>query len=121
MSFLDDKTRVNPRPQPAPAAPPIIGTLKIIRCPDAVQVGRTFPLRGDETTIGRTSDNVIALNDPDVSSHHARIITREALHHLLDTNSTNGTHVNGSRIVEVKLTKGDVILLGSTALSYESA
>ena len=121
MSFLDDKTRVNPRPQPAPAAPPVIGTLRVTRCPDAVQVGRTFPLRGDETTIGRTSDNVIALNDPDVSSHHARIITREAVHYLLDTQSTNGTRVNGTAITEVRLTKGDTLLLGSTALVYESA
>lgn len=121
MSFPEDKTRVASRPQPAPDALPVLGTLRITRCPDGTQVGRVWPIRAGETTIGRLTDNAIPLNDQDVSGHHARILIREAEAHLLDTNSTNGSHVNGSRIVEVKLKKGDVLLLGSTALVYEPA
>ncbi len=115
---LDDKTRVRNRPAPAPTAPPILGQLKVTRCPDVTQVGRVWPLRGETTMVGRDPDNFIALNDPDVSRHHARIDVRAAQHTIIDLEATNGTMVNGQKVKESPLRIGDTILLGSTALVY---
>jgi hypothetical protein len=115
---LDDKTRVRTRPQPAPNAPPVLGLLRVTRCPDVTQVGRVWPVRGEATLIGRDPDNHISINDADVSRHHARIDAREALLTLTDTDSTNGTIVNGQKVKESPLRVGDTILVGSTALVF---
>ena len=115
---LDNKTRIRDRPSPAPHAPPILGQLKVTRCPDVTQVGRVWPLRGETTMLGRDPDNLVALNDPDVSRHHARIDVREAQHIIVDLESTNGLVVNGQKVKESPLRIGDTILLGSTALVY---
>lgn len=116
---FDDRTRVNSRPQPVAPAPPVLAHLQITRGPDASQVGRILPLRGEQVTIGRDSDNDVPLNDPDVSRHHARIVFREAQATLIDTQSTNGTVVNGTKITEAPLRVGDMILVGSTILTFK--
>ena len=113
---LDDKTRVRTRPSPSPNAPPVLGLLGITRCPDVAQVGRVWPIRGEATLIGRDPDNHVALNDPDVSRHHARITVQGTLLTLIDCDSTNGTLINGQKVKESPLRVGDTILIGSTAL-----
>lgn len=40
---------------------------------------------------------------------------------LLDTDSTNGTMINGARVTESALRVGDLVLMGSTLLRYEAA
>jgi pSer/pThr/pTyr-binding forkhead associated (FHA) protein len=119
MGHITNRTPLLPARPPRAAAEPIIATLRIARCPDAVQEGRTFPLRAGEVTIGRDRANLVVLDDPGVSGLHARIVSRDGAHFLVDTRSTNGTYLNGVRVMEVKLEVGDVLLLGSTALSYE--
>ena len=93
--------------------------LRIVKAPHPQQLGRAFPLVGGEATIGRDSANTIALNDPDCSRTHARIVTTGTSHLLVDMDSTNGTEVNGVRIAEAILRRGDKVLLGSTVLAYE--
>jgi pSer/pThr/pTyr-binding forkhead associated (FHA) protein len=119
MVHITNKMPVVPGGQPAAGAGPIVGTLRIARCPDTVQVGRTFPLRGGETTIGRDRGNLVVLDDAGVSGLHARIVMRAGEPFLIDAQSTNGTFLNGTRILEVKLARGDTLLLGATALQYE--
>jgi pSer/pThr/pTyr-binding forkhead associated (FHA) protein len=117
---LTDSTRVR-RPSIVPDAPAIKARLTIARSPDPAQVGRVYPIRKDDVTVGRDSTNVVALNDPDVSRHHAQIVARDGAHLVVDLNSTNGTHVNGKRVKEAPLRKGDTLLIGSTVLTYELA
>jgi hypothetical protein len=122
LPMLDDRTRemvVTPPPAPPTAVPEALGLLTIIDSPDPCQIGRTFPLRGDEVHVGRDSANTIALNDPDVSRQHALLIIGAAGHRILDLNSTNGTQVNGGRISETRLKPGDLITVGSTSFTYE--
>jgi len=119
MGLITRRIRLDPGHQPAAAAAPVVGTLRITHCPDAAQAGRTFPLRGGETTIGRDRGNLIVLDDPGVSGRHARIVLRGTEHRLVDLQSTNGSHLNGIRILEVGLRPGDSILIGSTVLRYE--
>lgn len=71
---------------------------------------RNWALSGAQTTIGRWTDNDIVLPDRRVSRTHARIERRGNEFVLIDLNSTNGTFVNGKRLVEEHfLQNGDMI------------
>ena len=67
-------------------------------------------------TIGRSRRNEIVLPYKDVSGHHA-IISRQSDRVVIqDLQSSNGTFVNDTRIVQtVPLSVGDRIRLGSAA------
>lgn len=70
-------------------------------------------------TIGRKLDNDIRLEDTTVSSHHARIVQKEAGIFIEDCDSTNGTLVNGIPVQNRKLINGDVVVIGKYTLSFE--
>ena len=78
---------------------------------------RRIHVGGAPITIGRSGDNVLVLDDPAVSRHHARIQARGGALVLTDLGSTNGTRVNGSSIREVVLGDGDDIGIGDTVIS----
>jgi predicted component of type VI protein secretion system len=82
--------------------------------------GKTFDLIEERITVGRGIDNMIRLEDGTVSHHHATLILEGSDFTLRDLNSTNGTRVNGLRIVETKLHNGDAVRLGSVEMRYES-
>lgn len=82
--------------------------------------GKVYELTEERITIGRAMDNMIRLEDGTVSHHHAMLILDGPDYKLRDLNSTNGTRVNGMRIVETKLTHGDQLRLGSVEMRYES-
>jgi len=70
-------------------------------------------------TIGRKIDNDIRLEDTTVSSHHARIIQKDAGIYIEDCDSTNGTLVNGIPVQDRKLQSGDVVVVGKYTLNFE--
>ena len=70
--------------------------------------------------MGRAMDNMIRLEDGTVSHHHAMLVLNGSGYKLRDLNSTNGTRVNGMRIVETRLTHGDQVRLGSVEIRYEA-
>jgi len=70
-------------------------------------------------TIGRKLDNDIRLEDTTVSSHHARILQKEAGVFIEDCDSTNGTLVNGIPVQDRKLKDGDIVVIGKYTLSFE--
>ena len=84
---------------------------------------RTYPLPPGVTTFGRRADNTVVLSgDPYVSGSHAQVAATEGGFILTDTGSTNGTLLNGERLAvnaPVRLTPGDVVLIGGTALRFE--
>lgn len=73
-------------------------------------------LRNGELTLGRATDNDVALQHQTVSSHHAKIYTYLTASYIEDLDSTNGTFVNGKRIKKHVLKAGDVVRLGAYAL-----
>lgn len=82
------------------------------------RVGQVFELQ-DVVRIGRTEENDIVLEDAQVSRHHATISQKTAGYDLQDLNSSNGTFLNGNRIVEPQtLKEGDQIQIGSTTLVF---
>ncbi len=84
--------------------------------------GVTFPLEGDQLTIGRDSSNGVAINDAEVSRRHARLTFQGGKYVLEDLGSTNGSFVNGQRLAgPVVLKPGDVVSLGEQiVLMYDA-
>ena len=82
--------------------------------------GKTIDLIEERITVGRALDNLIRLDDGTVSHHHATFLIDGADYKLRDLNSTNGSRVNGLRIVETKLHNGDQVRMGSVECRYES-
>lgn len=68
--------------------------------------------------IGRRSGSDILLGDAGVSKEHATILTVGNDHIFEDLGSTNGSTVNGSRVVRHILQNGDVIGIDGYQLRY---
>jgi predicted component of type VI protein secretion system len=85
--------------------------------------GKVFELAKDVMTIGRDVSNDIVINDAEVSRNHARLTAQSGGYLLEDLASTNGTFVNGQRLIGPKLiSAGDVVGLGETVvLDYGQA
>jgi soluble lytic murein transglycosylase-like protein len=79
-------------------------------------------LRGTSSTsdrqiirIGRSKDCDVRFDtekEPAVSNHHSEIVFEDGAYYMIDTGSTNGTLVNGRRIVKQKLKAGDRVRFG---------
>ncbi len=82
------------------------------------RAGETFPLRGEQVTIGRHPDATIFLDDVTVSRNHA-IVKREGGEWVIvDEGSLNGTYVNRRRGERTVLSDGDEIQIGKYKLTY---
>ncbi|MBF0400674.1 MAG: FHA domain-containing protein [Magnetococcales bacterium] len=88
----------------------------IVKFRDVVR--KSIPLQKETTTIGRTPTNDIAIENLAVSRHHAEIIQQGKGFFLRDLTSSNGTFVNGVRVVEQPLRDGDTILIGKHILTF---
>ena len=83
--------------------------------------GQTFAIAQGSSTIGRSPDNTVVLNAPDVSRRHARLERSGSHLRIYDLNSTNGTRVNGEAVHISDLEPGDEIRIGGQALSVVSS
>lgn len=72
--------------------------------------------------IGRSTQNDVVINDPFVSGSHCQIIQDgQGSFVLIDTNSSNGTYVNGvQRHGEVRLNPSDIVKIGNTILPWQT-
>ncbi len=71
-------------------------------------------------TLGRTTDNDVQMDDDTVSAHHAKIVTVFTASHVEDLGSTNGTFVNGKRVIKHTLHSGDIITTGGYQIVFYS-
>jgi hypothetical protein len=72
--------------------------------------------------IGRSSGNDIVIDDGKVSRTHCQIIKDDnGNYRLIDTNSANGTYVNGvQRHGEIRLNQSDIVRIGNTTLPWQT-
>ena len=82
--------------------------------------GQTFDLTGPEITVGRLAGNAVQVEHPSVSGHHAILVLDSLDYVVKDLESTNGTRINGERIVQQKLRRNDILRLGNIELLYDS-
>lgn len=85
--------------------------------PERISIGTR-----DKITIGRLSENDIAVGHPAVSRFHARIEREQGRGYVIrDLDSANGTYVNGDRIAPGErrpLQPGDVVRAGAVKLIF---
>lgn len=79
---------------------------------------RPIPLGAAVLTLGRSPDNTVVLNHPQVSGHHARLERVSNAYRILDLGSTNHTYVGGRIVREQVLQVGDEIRIGPFKLTY---
>jgi predicted component of type VI protein secretion system len=82
--------------------------------------GLTCELKADKTTVGRLEDNAFQIPEPSVSSHHCELTRRATDLLVKDLNSTNGTFINGEKVVEAVLKPGQILRLGQVEMRLES-
>lgn len=93
-------------------------TVVVVGGPSA---GKVFPLHGGDVLIGRVREARIRIDEKAVSARHARIMSREGGHIIVDLGSTNGTFLNGRRLTghqPTELAPGDSIQIAETILAY---
>jgi pSer/pThr/pTyr-binding forkhead associated (FHA) protein len=70
-------------------------------------------------TIGRLPDNMLVIDNPAVSGHHARILLEDDHYVVEDLRSKNGTFVNEQDVVRARLQHGDVLQVGKHQLIFD--
>lgn len=73
-------------------------------------------------SVGRSHDNDISVQDPQVSDHHARIQLSGVSVTIVDLGSSNGTHVNGQLVpthVAWTVNPGDSVRMGNTTVNVQ--
>jgi pSer/pThr/pTyr-binding forkhead associated (FHA) protein len=84
--------------------------------------GMRYPLRAEETLIGRNPTTDVTLLDENISREHALILfdADAGTYTIEDLQSTNGTKVNGKGVRSQALAHGDEIQIGHTVFRFES-
>jgi hypothetical protein len=82
------------------------------------RTGETFPAEAEQTTIGRSPDCGIFLDDVTVSRKHAVLTNRNGTFTIEDLGSLNGTFVNRKRVENGELEDGDEVQIGKYRLTF---
>jgi hypothetical protein len=93
----------------------------VVQRSPSLDEGDEFPVNSAPVTLGRGGQNDLVLSgDEFASARHARIEARRDGVWVQDLESTNGTYVNGARVVGARrIAAGDVLRVGETDLIVE--
>ncbi len=96
------------------------GKTNVVTMPKASLVGKsapvkevTFKLKKSPMVLGRSKKDDIVIEEKTISSGHLTLVEREGDWYVEDNNSTNGTYLNGKKIVSsAKLERGCSLQVG---------
>jgi two-component system, NtrC family, response regulator HydG len=91
----------------------------VIEGPDTPQEFDLAPNTPSRILLGTSEVCALRLTDPTVSRRHAAFEMAGKRYRLTDLQSTNGTFVDGVRIVEAYVRGGEIVRCGSTAIRLE--
>ncbi|PQZ90243.1 hypothetical protein CQ018_14705 [Arthrobacter sp. MYb227] len=111
--------RLTPAAPPAPAAPPTPPQEPAKLLPVLDIAGQRYALNHANIVLGRSAEADIPIEDPGVSRKHLKIEQRGTTSWAVDLGSTNGSFVNGQRVVgEAELLDGSNIAMGQTRIVF---
>jgi pSer/pThr/pTyr-binding forkhead associated (FHA) protein len=84
------------------------------------RAGETFHPAGERTSIGRSPECEIFLDDVTVSRRHAVLVEKDGTFLIQDEGSLNGTFVNRRRIESAEIEDGDEVQIGKYRLTFLS-
>ena len=70
-------------------------------------------------TVGRSASCDLAIQDPTVSRHHAELELAGAGVRVRDVGSTNGTYLDGTRIIDALATLGSRVAFGKVDFAVQ--
>ena len=91
-----------------------------LRFVSTVEGADTIELQEPVITIGRGINNVVCIEDANISKNHVLLIREDDTYRIFDLHSVNGTIINGKRINVATLHAGDAVRIGYLDLTYES-
>jgi hypothetical protein len=84
--------------------------------------GERIELTDEPNVIGRLGNCRIIISDTNTSRQHAQITRLGSGFAINDLGSTNGTFVNGERVIaDRRLADGDIITVGAVSLRFEAS
>lgn len=106
-----------PTPEPTPMPEPEAEPIKVYGAL-TTESGEVLYLTSSISTLGRSADADIVLDDPSVSRPHATIsVSRTGALQIVDLNSLNGVKVNGTQVTSAEIKPGDILQLGAVKLT----
>jgi pSer/pThr/pTyr-binding forkhead associated (FHA) protein len=78
-----------------------------------------FLLHGNSLTLGRSAGCDICIDEPSLSSEHARLSASGQGWRIVNLLSTNGIFVNDKKVFAHELRHGDIVRLGRITLRYD--
>lgn len=94
---------------------------QLIASVEGVEIKHVY-LQKDRTTLGRSPDNDIVLENMVVSGHHCVFELRGLAEVFIeDLRSTNGTYIDGKMVKRQRLRDGDVIAIGNFRVQFLEA
>jgi predicted component of type VI protein secretion system len=75
------------------------------------EIQMTYQFEKEEVTIGRERGNDIVIDNLGVSNAHARIVKSDDRYYIEDLDSTNGTILNGQKVIKDFLNNEDIITI----------
>lgn len=99
------------------SAPPVKATAAVLVTLSKLSVDAVFAMDPSKDSLntwnlGRDESYPISINNPTVSVCHATLRFEDSAWWIKDNGSTNGTKVNGKRVVESEINNGDMLAFG---------
>lgn len=80
--------------------------------------GQEFQISSEPFIIGRDRTCALQIEEPLISRRHASIYFKDGSFRLKDLGSTNGTFLNGAKIMDARLKDNDKIQMGNVVLQF---
>lgn len=119
IDLPDEKTKIVPKKSRVgvETVPDTINAM--VEITRGKNVGQTYKITEKVTTIGRSGDVDIKLDDETLSRCHAAITYSNMEFRIKDLGSANGTILNGSEVIEYALRNNDKVIVGETMLRFQ--
>ena len=94
------------------------GSFPILKFVDNENKTLKFSINKPVLTVGRDVNNIVVINNNNISRNHFKIIFENNEYSIVDNNSTNGIILNGKRIKKSSLNNTDIIQIADVTFTY---